>query len=176
MRASQSRLPLALILLLAGGLAAADCLPSHDGFLRGRIRGAHSLDLDWRDAELECDGGQRPRGEGIRLTFAGRAGPTGRRLRFIFGIPGARGIAIAHDLATNVTVIFEGEGKLYSTAGTDRCTIDELRQEPLPAPPSGRVRVTARGFCLGTAGASDLGEGVLLSRFDFAGLIRNQEP
>src|SRR5262245_7942002 len=58
---------------------SAGCLPAGDGFLRARIRGALSLDLNWHNAELECEGGARPDGSGIRLTFAGPQQSDGRR-------------------------------------------------------------------------------------------------
>jgi len=54
-----------LVSLLAGsGAAAANdaahgCLPSGNGYLHARIRGALNLDIDWDNAEIECDGGPR---------------------------------------------------------------------------------------------------------------------
>ena len=44
----------------------AGCLQSGNGYLRARIRGALNLDIDWHNAEIECDGGSRPDGSGIR--------------------------------------------------------------------------------------------------------------
>ena len=40
--------------------ASAGCLAAGNGFLRARIRGALNLDIDWKNAELECDGSERP--------------------------------------------------------------------------------------------------------------------
>src|SRR5581483_12106980 len=62
------------------------CLASGNGYLRARIRGALSLDVDLHNAELECDGGARPDGSGIRVSFAGPLRSDGRRLRMVFGI------------------------------------------------------------------------------------------
>jgi hypothetical protein len=39
--------------------AAHGCLPSGNGYLRARIRGALDLDIDWGNAEIECDGGPK---------------------------------------------------------------------------------------------------------------------
>jgi hypothetical protein len=148
------------------------CLPTHDGYLRVRLRGAENLDIDWRDGELQCDGGPRPGQRGVRVTFAGPPLAGGQHLRFVFGIAGALQAGSARDLPVNVTVIFEGETKLYSTRGEDKCTIDQLSETPLQSLPTGqRLRVAGRGFCVAPAAAADGGAGLLLSRFDFAGSV-----
>lgn len=157
------------------GAAAAPrgCLPSHDGYLRARLRGASNLDIGWSDAQLQCDGGRRATGKGILLTFAGRTREGGHRVRFVFGIDAAAAPGVTRERAANVTVIFEGERRLYSTRGDSRCTVDLLRQTPLGGSAGARaLRVQARGFCIAPAIALD-GQGeLLLSRFDFVGLIR----
>lgn len=156
----------------AAPAAATGCLPSHDGYLRARLRGAQNLDIDWHDRELQCDGGPRPDQRGVRLTFAGPALPGGQHVRFVFGIAGALQTGSARDLPVNVTVIFEGESKIYSTRGEDKCTVDELSETPIPSPPAAqRLRIAARGFCVAPAAAADGGAGIVLSRFDFAGSV-----
>jgi hypothetical protein len=136
------------------------------------MRGAHNLDIDWRDAELQCDGGPRPNQRGIRLAFAGPVLPDGHRLRFVFGIAGVKGAERSHGVPANVTVIFEGESKLYSTRGEDKCTIDQLTQAPIGvASATQTLRVTGRGFCIAPVAAIDGSDGLLLSRFDFAGVM-----
>src|SRR5580765_3168469 len=42
--------------------AAKGCLPTGNGYLRARIRGAMNLDVNWHNAELQCEGGPRPDG------------------------------------------------------------------------------------------------------------------
>jgi hypothetical protein len=148
--------------------AAVSCLPSRDGYLRARLRGAHNLDIDWRDAQMQCDGGLRPDGKGIRVTFAGRAAD--HPLRFVFGITAPADASAASDVPANVTLIFEGQGELYSTQGGDRCTVDELHFEPVGGR-GGLRRVVARGFCIANATAPSSADGVLISRFDFAGMF-----
>ena len=156
--------------------ASSSCLPSHDGYLRVRLRGARDLDVDWHDADLTCEGGERPGQGGLRLAFAGPLTSAGHRLRFVFGMAATPGIASSREVPTNVTVIFEGEDGLYSTRGDDKCTVDELTQAPLIArdaarSPAGTLRVSGRGFCASPATGLD-GRGTLLpSRFDFAGLV-----
>lgn len=148
------------------------CLPNGKGYLRARIRGALHVDLDWHDSQLECEGSARPGGAGIRLSFAG---PLRRneRLRLIFGIGGTGEGRAGRALKTNVTVILEGERRLFSTGGDDKCTVDDLRQQPL-GPPGSAVRsyrVVARGFCFEPASDLIRNERIVISRFDFAGRI-----
>lgn len=116
----------------------------------------------------------RPDGHGIRVSFAGPLHSAGaaHRLRFIFGIETAGAGRSGHALPTNVTLIFEGERRIFSTRGDRQCTVDDLRQEPLGSNARQRdYRIAARGFCVGPA-TSLTGSGrVLVSRFDFAGRI-----
>jgi hypothetical protein len=154
----------------ASATAAPNCLPAHDGFLRLRMRGDRNMDIDWHDAEMLCDGGPRPGQRGIRLTFAGPGRHGEHSLRFVFGIATAPGVRDAHNVPTNVTVIFEGEKKLYSTAGDGKCTIDELSEQPVATDGTTPLqRISARGFCTAPATAIAGKSGLLVSRFDFAG-------
>jgi hypothetical protein len=140
------------------------------------MRGASNMDIDWHDADMQCDGGSRPGQQGLRVTFAGPAQGGAHNLRFVFGIAAAPGVRSAQNLPTNVTVIFEGERKLFSTAGDGKCTVDEFSAQPLPS--AGRThlrRVSARGFCVAPATALAGNSRLLLSRFDFAGAILDED-
>jgi hypothetical protein len=154
-----------------GQRQAHGCLPGGNGYLRARIRGALNLDIDWHNAEIECDGGPRPDGSGVRVSFAGPLHPDGRRLRMVFGVGEAREGRSGRDLPTNLTVIFEGEERLFSTRGEDHCTVDELRMERLGAlgGPKRTWRIIARGFCIAPASTLNSEARILVSRFDFAG-------
>ena len=182
-----------LLLLCAGGLASAlpgtasiaaaspaqavpapaakGCLPGGNGYLRARIRGALNLDIDWHDAEIECDGGPRPDGSGLRVSFAGPRHADGRRLRLVFGVGSVQEGRTGRALPTNLTVIFEGEERVFATRGEDHCTVDELRQERLGAlgGPLRSWRIVARGFCTSPASTLSSDARILVSRFDFAG-------
>jgi hypothetical protein len=169
----------------SGVLAAPDantpaggCLTTGNGFLRARIRGALNLDIDWKNGELECDGSERPNGHGIRLSFAGPQRSDGRRMRLVFGVATGREGTSGRALPTNVTVIFEGEQRLFATRGEDRCTIDELHEERLGALGTQQrsYRVVARGFCTLPATAMDKDERILVTRFDFAGRVSFADP
>src|SRR5580700_6876990 len=150
--------------------ASAGCLPTGNGYLKARIRGALNLDIDWRNAELECDGGPRPDGSGIRLAFAGPKRADGRRLRLVFGVSAAREGRAGHSLPTNLTLIVEGAQRLYTTRGEDHCTVDALSQQRLhTAGETRRYRIVARGFCVAPAATLNNAERILVSSFDFAG-------
>ncbi len=149
----------------------AGCLQSGNGYLRARIRGSLNLDIDWHNAEIECDGGSRPDGSGIRVSFAGPRQSDGRRVRMVFGVGEAKEGRAGRELPTNLTVIFEGEDRLFATRGDGRCTVDDLQQERLGAlgGPRRTYRIVARGFCVDPA-STLTGDGrILVSRFDFAG-------
>lgn len=147
-----------------------DCLPDRSGYLSVRVRGAQNLDIDWHDADLQCDGGPRPDQGGLRLTFAARAPVGGRRARLVFGIAALPGAGISREVPANVTLILEGENRLYSTRGDGKCTIDELVQTPIEAA-AHALRVAGRGFCAAPAAAIDGRDDVLVTRFDFAGRV-----
>jgi hypothetical protein len=157
--------------------AATGCLAAGDGQLIARLRGAVVADLNWDNAGMQCDGGQRPDGQGLRLTFAGTLPAEGgvgaaRQLRFIFGVDlkdAAPGVAQA--LPTNLTLIFEGEQQLFATRGDDHCAVETLERTPLLAGNGRQQRVHARGYC--TSPAVDLSgnASLLVPTFEFTGLI-----
>ena len=147
------------------------CLPTGNGYLRARIRGALNLDINWRNADIECDGGLRPDGSALRMSFAGPPHGDGRRLRLVFGVRAVHEGRAGRALPTNLTVILEGEEQVFATRGDEHCTVDELRQERLGAlgGPLRTWRVVARGFCTSPASALNSNARILVTRFDFAG-------
>ena len=155
--------------------AALRCLPAKDGFLTMRLRGSIEEDVHWQEPSLECTGMSRPDGRGLRLRFAGSH--AGGELAVVFAAPelgmGASGQAVP----VNVTVLDGAGERIYGTQGDSRCVFDEVEQIALEsdALPAHSFRVSARGFCVAPARALD-GEGsVLLTRFDFAGLVTYRE-
>jgi hypothetical protein len=180
----------AVLAPLSSGRPAADrlaaapakprgCLPTGNGYLRARIRGALNLDLDWRNDQIECEGGPRPDGSGLRVSFAGPRHADGRRLRLVFGMSAAHEGRGGRELPTNLTVILEGEARLFATRGEDHCTVDQLRQERVAAAagPVRSWRVIARGFCVAPASSLSSDARILVSSFDFAGTaVFGDEP
>lgn len=147
------------------------CLRSGHGYLRARIRGAVSLDVDVHGARLACEGGPRFDGSGLRMGFEGRVTPGGRRVRMLFGIDGAREGRPGRELPTNLTVIFEGERQLFATQGDGNCTVDTLRQKRIgdDQGPTLSYLVTAHGFCFAPANDLSGKRRILITTFDFAG-------
>lgn len=153
--------------------ARAGCLAAGDGYLRARVRGALALDLDWKDAQMECEGAPRPSGNGMRVSIGGPDRGAGRRIRIVFGIAGVGEGASGNTLRTNVTLLFEGERRIFATQGDDKCTVDTLRQQRVETLGQNRTiyRVEARGFCLGPATGMVRNERVFITSFDFAGRV-----
>ncbi|MET0280783.1 MAG: hypothetical protein ABW278_06600 [Steroidobacteraceae bacterium] len=158
----------------AAAPAAPDgCLADGSGTLVAQLRGALTQDIAWNNGDMQCEGGPRPEGNGLRLTFAGpTTGPEGtRQLRFIFGIDlqdAAAGAARA--LPTNITLIMEGEQQLFATRGDQRCAVEALERMALPGD-GGHERIHARGYC--TSPALDLagGTSLLVPTFEFTGIV-----
>ena len=149
------------------------CLASGNGFLRARIRGALNLDVNWQNAEIECEGDARPNGNGIRLSFAGPLSSDGRRMRVVFGVTRATEGLAGSALPTNLTVIFEGEKRLFATRGDDKCTVDKLQQERVESVggETRSYRVIGSGFCTEPANTLNEKERIVVSSFDFAGRV-----
>jgi hypothetical protein len=153
--------------------AATSCIADGGGFLDAQLRGAVVADIAWKNADMQCAGGPRPDGEGVRLTFAGElpatAGAPARKLRFIFGVdPHDIAAGSAQALPTNLTVIFEGEQQLYATRGDAHCAVESLDRTPLAT--GGGNRVHARGYCLAPATSIGGDARVLVPTFEFTGI------
>lgn len=152
--------------------ARRGCLADGSGYLRTKIQGAVRLRVDWHNAELECAGSPRPNHRGVRISFAGPLAHHGRRLRLIFGVASIGAGESGRDLPTNVTVIFQGERRLYSTLSQSKCTTDRLRQRLITRRPGRAIyRIEAHGFCIDPL--TDLlgHDSIVMSRFDFVGRI-----
>lgn len=158
----------------------AGCLPGERGFLQASLRGAIDADLDWSGAELQCDGGARPDGNGVRLSLAGPLDAAGRQVRLVFGIAVRPGVTTSDPVPVNVTVIVEDGGQLFATLGDQRCTVDSLSQQLLPNTAGSSqgargFRVAVRGFCVDPATTLNGAERLYIDRFDLAGMARFEE-
>jgi hypothetical protein len=153
------------------------CFIAGDGYLRARMRGTLDLDLDWKDAQMQCEGGPRPSGNGVRVSIGGPVRGDGRRIRMVFGVGGVSEGRAGENLKTNVTILFEGEQRVFATLGDDKCTVDSLTQQRVENldPKRAIYRVEARGFCLGPATSLSRGERVFLTSFDFAGRVEFED-
>jgi hypothetical protein len=151
--------------------APAKCLPAGDGYLRARLSGALSTELDWGNDGTECTGAVRPTDGGIRMRFSRPDGPG--KLVLVFGIAHLREGKQGRNIPVNVTLIREGAGEFFSTQGDDKCTLDLVTQDVIVGIPrrARSYRVTARGFCTEPARAVRGKGAVLLSRFDYSGRV-----
>lgn len=147
---------------------AVACLTSGDGYLRAKIAGAVEANLDWPNSGTRCEGESRDKPPGVRLSFQRAAGDRSNLL-LVFGLSGVAKGEAAHAVKTNLTVIVQGTSRIYGTLGDSRCTVDSLSQRPLNA--AGAYRIEARGFCTQPAHAVRGKGDVLVSTFEFAGLV-----
>jgi hypothetical protein len=145
----------------------ANCLSSGDGYLRARVAGAVETRVNWPNSGLRCQGEARDTPPGVRLSFQHPGAKPD--LLFVFGLTGVREGRPARAVATNLTVILQGTDRIYGTLGDSRCTVDSLSQRRLG--PGKSYRVEARGFCTQPAHAVRGDGAVLVSTFEFAGVV-----
>jgi uncharacterized membrane protein (UPF0127 family) len=167
----------ALIFLAPQAVAEAEpaggpCLPAQEGFLAMRLRGSIEEEVSWKEPALDCTGMPRPDGRGLRLRFSGRRA-NGGELAVVFAAPELGMGASGRGVPVNVTVLDGAGARIYGTQGDSRCQFDEVDQRKIAdaAWPERSYRVTASGFCVAPARAVDGDGSVLLTRFDFAGLV-----
>jgi hypothetical protein len=151
----------------------ANCLPSGDGYLRAHLAGAVEARVDWSDAGTRCEGESRDSPAGIRLSFQ-RIAQGDSNLLFVFGLTGVHEGRPAKEVGANLTLIVQGTDRIYGTLGDSRCTVDSLTQKRLGS--SKAYRVEARGFCTQPAHAVRGDDAVLVSTFEFAGLVNYAAP
>ena len=148
--------------------APIHCLPSGDGYFRAHLAGAVEARIDWRDKGTRCEGESKGSPPGVRLSFQ-RSADGDSNLLFVFGLTGVREGRPAREVGANLTLILQGTDRIYGTLGDSRCTVDSLNQKPLSS--SKAYRVEARGFCTQPAHAVRGDGAVLVSTFEFAGLV-----
>ncbi len=151
-----------------GSSPSADCLESGDGYFRARIAGAVEAKINWPNSGTKCQGETKSAPPGVRLSFQ-RSAKTKPDLLFVFGLTGVREGQPAHATGANLTLIIQGTPRIFGTLGDSRCTVDSLTQRRLPSP--GAYRVEARGFCTQPAHEVRGTDAVLVSTFEFAGLV-----
>jgi len=151
-----------------GSSPPAQCLDSGDGYFRARVAGAIDAKIDWPNSGTKCQGETKSAPPGVRMSFQ-RSGQPKPDLLFVFGLTGVREGQPIRATGANLTLIVQGTPKIFGTLGDSRCTVDSLTQRRLRA--AGAYRVEARGFCTQPARAVHGNEVVLVSTFEFAGLV-----
>jgi hypothetical protein len=148
------------------------CLATGDGYLRARVAGAIDAKIDWPNSGTRCQGESKHQPPGIRLSFQRVSGEP--NLLFVFGITGIHEGQPAHATGVNLTVFVQGTTQVFGTLGDSRCTVDSLKQTPLKI--TGAYRVEARGFCTQPAHAVRGDGDILVSTFEFAGIVTYDSP
>ena len=110
-------------------MSDSDC--GDGGSLSATLYGALTGIVEWRAADMQCDGMPRPDGAGARLRFAGTVGEEAVPIAFIIALPGLERGAEATELASNVTVIEEGRSRFFSTPDLGSCWTDIEAQSAL---------------------------------------------
>jgi hypothetical protein len=151
-----------------GAPLATDCLESGDGYFRARVAGAIDARINWPNRGTRCQGESKSAPPGVRMSFQ-RSASAKPDLLFVFGLTGVREGQPVHAAGANLTLIVQGTPKIFGTLGDSRCTVDSLTQRRLQTP--GAYRVEARGFCTQPAHAVRGNDAVLVSTFEFAGLV-----
>jgi hypothetical protein len=147
------------------------CLPGQDGFIAMRLRGSIEQEVRWTEPALECTGMSRPDGKGLRVRFAGAI--DGGELAIVFAAPDLGIGRSARSVPVNVTLLDGAGERIYGTQGDSRCELDAVEQRLIEddALPGRSYRISARGFCIAPARAMDGDGAVLLTRFDFVGIV-----
>jgi hypothetical protein len=152
---------------------ASTCLPGERGFLDARLKGEIDATLQWHGDALQCEGGARPEGRGLRVSFLGRNEAGGQSLRLVFGMAATPGAATSRNVPAHLTALAEGTGRAWATQGDGQCMVETLVQQRLPE--AGAWRIAARGYCIDPALTLDGSGRLWLDRFDFAGIARFED-
>lgn len=139
-----------------------------NGFLTTSLHGAITTRLDWNAADLECEGMPRPAGEGARLRFAGSDGE--RQIAIIIAMPTLQRGSTGQEIASNVTLIEEGNGRFFSTPDLDNCWTDVTRVEAFD---ESTVRFSISGtlYCVQPLAEVNGPASVSLTELQFQGLL-----
>jgi len=121
---------LLVLAALAQAGAAQACPEGMEGMLAVTLSGAVNTQLDWRGAEIECDGMPRPE-DGGRLRFRGEL-ETGVPLTVLIGIDDLAPGVTGREMPANVTLVFEGTGLFYGSRQQTGCWADVADNLPLP--------------------------------------------
>lgn len=139
-----------------------------NGFLIAEVYGAISASLDWRGANLVCEGMPRPEGRGARLRFAGTVDE--HPIAIIVAMPELTRQSAGEELASNVTLIEEGSGRFYSTADLDVCLTQIDTMEALDDGGK-RHSVTGNVYCVSPLAEVNGDTSISINELSFTGLL-----
>lgn len=146
------------------------CNHDSDGLLSGRLYGALDLSIDWRGADMNCEGMRRPDGNGIRLLFASQQGREAR-LVFVIGVDGEIEQLPLKERVANITIIDEIDGRFFSTGGNDRCWTTINKVESIANEPLSAYQIEGEVYCAGGLPSLTDSRSVTLGDFRFSGRL-----
>ena len=139
-----------------------------DGYLETSLYGAIEADIDWYEDTLDCEGMRRPDNAGARLRFAGLVGE--KRLAIIIAIPSLVPNEREVEMPSNVTIIEEGSGRFFSTAGNEICWTDIVDEEPVDDGSNVHL-VTGNLYCISPIFEVNGASSVSVDELDFSGIV-----
>lgn len=158
--------PAALPALLPPPPESSGC--GERGYLRTEFYGEFPGPVDWQAGDLDCEGMPRPEGQGARLRFAGQSGDTA--IAIIVALPALERGATARELGSNVTVIEEGSGRFFSTAGLGNCWTDVPEHED-PGDGTNLFFVAGTLYCIAPLAELNGDSSVTLRELQFGGFV-----
>lgn len=150
---------------------AAECVPN--GELVTELAGEISGTLEWRSANLACEGMRRPNSEGARLRFSGPHIIDGEQktLTFILGLPSLNVGTTGTELPTNVTLVEEGSGRFFATSDTSSCWTDVTHYELINSDLEDRYRITGELYCIAPLAEINGNSSVTFTELQFTGRV-----
>jgi len=140
------------------------------GYLRTTLYGSFEGEIDWSNGQLNCAGMPRPDDAGARLRFAGTAADGPQSLVFIIAMPALERGTVATELASNVTIIEEGSGRFFSTAGLESCWTD-INAQTVIDDASDIYSISGTLYCITPLPEVNGDSSVMLRELHFGGLL-----
>lgn len=146
-----------------------------DGYLVGDLYGAIRGSFDLDNTEVACTGMPRPEGDGARLRFAGKAQPGDRQIAIIIAMPDLSPGSAGAELAANVTLIEEGNGRFFSTPDLDNCLV-ATRSVATVDDDGSQYTVSGTLYCVSSLPEVNGDSSVSIPELDFSGLLDWNAP
>lgn len=141
------------------------CGAGSGGYLRGQLHGDIQLTIDWADDGMRCDGMLRPDEAGLRLIFASASDTDGPLL--VIGLDGTPEELPGREVAANLTIVDEGNGRFFNSGSRERCWAQASRVQP----EAGGYAVEGRLYCAGALAEVNGPGAVTPGELEFAGRV-----
>ena len=150
--------------------AMSPCVMDQDGYFSGQLYGALELKVDWRGAQMRCDGMRRPDGAGLRLVFDEHTDEDIPGLLVVIAVPSATPGAPVVEQPAGITLIDQTSGAFFTTSDEPGCWTSFTEQVELQGTVTETWRINGELFCLDPlTGVNNKGS-IRLGDFRFSGL------